>query len=179
MTLLLLCVGIAVYVKKNQARSYIESAWQGSPSDLRGTLEQTFSCCGLDAWNDTWAVWSQCPTTNNICKDGTNPNIVPALWQQCSTCADALSDEFYTQFNTVGTCGIVFAVLMIFITGFVCCLIRGIHQKNMKHDLGGLHGTDDSAAPTSVPEPTTPGTAGGAVGTTIPSTSPPPVSTQV
>jgi len=172
MTLLLLAVGIAVYVKKNQAGSYISSAWISAPNDLRGSLQQAFGCCGLNLYNDTYAVWSQCP--------------IPACATAnsgCPTCGTALSNEFYSQFNTVGTCGIVFAVLMIVITGVVCCLIRGIHQKNLKHDLGGLHGTDDSASPTSVPDPSTPG-AGTGASAGVPSTTasggnPPPVNTQV
>jgi hypothetical protein len=168
MTFLLLCVGSAVYAKKNEARSYIDSGWQGAPDDVRASLQGTFGCCGLNYWNDSFAV-QPCPA---------GPDIVANI-----SCGDTIADQFYKQFNTVGTCGIVFAVLMTVCVTFVCCLIRGIRLKNAKADISGLSPGDDSANPTTVPDPNTPGATASAAaaqpaGTTLPA-NPPPVSTQV
>jgi len=151
MTFLLLVVGIAVDVKKNSAGSYIRSGWISASNDVRGGLQQLFQCCGLDGFNDTYAV-QPCPTAA-----GSN---VP--------CAPTMESEFYQQFNTVGTVGIVFAVLMTVFLAFVCCLIRGIHAKNMKADVGGLNPGDDSANPTTLDSPGATASAAAA--------SPPPVS---
>lgn len=154
MTFLLLCVGLAVFVKKNEARSYIDDGWRSTSPDVRGSLQQFFGCCGLNYWNDTDANWLMCPT-------GLAVNI---------SCGDALANDFYKQFDTVGTCGIVFAVLMTLCIMFVCCLIRGIQRKNMKADVGGLHPGDDSANPTSLDTP------GATASAAASATAPPPVS---
>jgi len=61
MTFLLLVVGIAVYVKKNDAQSYIESGWISASPDIRGGLEWSFTCCGLRYFNDSYANWALCP----------------------------------------------------------------------------------------------------------------------
>jgi len=156
MTFLLLCVGLAVFVKKNDARSYINSGWTSSSPDVRGSLQQLFGCCGLNYWNDTDAVWLYCPT-----------NLIANI-----SCGDVIASDFEKQFNTVGTCGIVFAVLMTLCIMFVCCLIRGIQRKNMKHDVSGLNPGDDSANPTSLDTPGATASAAAAASTTAP----PPVS---
>jgi len=135
--------------------------------DVRGSLENFFGCCGLDSFNDSFANWAQCPNF------GVNVTTGPA-------CGDILANEFYTQFNTVGTCGIVFAVLMSLCIAFVCCLIRGIQRKNMKSDVGGLHPGDDSANPSTLHDPNSPGAVASAAATGgVPGSTgvPPPVST--
>jgi hypothetical protein len=98
MTFLLLVVGIAVYAKKDEAGSYIESGWMAASPDVQGGLQQLFDCCGLRTYNDSYANKAQCPV---------GPNIEPRA------CGPVLTDDFYKQFNTVGTTGIVFAVLMV------------------------------------------------------------------
>jgi len=172
MTFLLLVVGIAVYAKKNDAGSYIQSGWSAASNDVRNSLQQYFVCCGLNYWNDsTGNAWPpyDCPNWQDPVSGAT---VRPTNTSGEPPCAPVLTNEFYQSFNTVGTCGIVFAVLMSLCVTLVCCLIRGIQQRNMKHDITGLNPGDDSANTTV--DPNTPGaTASAAAGTTA---MPPPVS---
>jgi len=164
LTFLLLVVGIAVYAKKNDAGSYIDSGWNSSSDDVKSSLQSFFWCCGLNAWNDSAAALP-CPVST----DQNSPNTT-------QPCGPILKNDFYQQFSTVGTCGIVFAILMSLCVALVCCLIRGIQQRNLKSDINELHPGDDSANPTTV-DPNTPGAtmsaAASAPGST--GTVPPPV----
>jgi hypothetical protein len=51
--------------------------------------------------------------------------------------------------------------VQIVCTTIVCCLIRAIHTRNLKHDVAGLHpGGEDSTAPGTIAD--TPGMGRGA-----------------
>jgi len=136
-TILLLGVGSAVYAKRNDVDSYIHSGWQGAGVDLRNSLQIAFSCCGLDSYNDTYAVWP-CPGVSWT-STGWFKNVdYPA-------CAPTLDSAFSSDLTTAGGCGIAFAVVMIVGMCFVCFLMDGIKRKRMEQDLATLRATNEAA----------------------------------
>jgi len=132
-TFLLLVVGLAVYVKRNEAGYYMSKGWEAAfnPIDngVINALQITFECCGLYTYNDTWAG-VPCP--------------VPSYVQ----CLGLLESQFYSSFYALGSAAIAFAVLMVFSLLFVCCLMRAIKNKSLQADLNKLHPSgEDSSAP--------------------------------
>jgi len=147
MTFLLLVVGIAVYAKQNQAASYMTQGWMLADSSFRATLQNAFSCCGLNSFNETGTAVLPCPSSSYAYDQYNN-----LMWGRY--CLPIIQSDFQSSFNTVGSTGIAFAFLMIVGLVFVCCLIRGIRQKSLKNDLDQLHTGDDSAASPTAVEPT-------------------------
>ena len=114
----LFALAIAVYVKKDQAASYISSGWQYAPSDARQALEVEFACCGLSSFpaNATAA----CPSPSLV--------IIP----QNQTCLPLFVAAFQSNYSTAGGCGIAFAVLMGCWVALAVLLVRGITVKRAR-----------------------------------------------
>lgn len=132
-TFLLLVVGLAVYVKRNEAGYYMSEGWKAADRDIRWGLQWSFSCCGLYEWNDTYAALP-CPA-----------DVISNV-----SCLPTLESQFSSSFYTLGSAAIAFAVLMVFSVFFVCCLMRGIKNKSLQADLAQLH-PEDSSTTSAVP----------------------------
>jgi len=116
MILLLLAVGIAVYTKKDQANYYITDGWMNASPDVRNSLQQAYSCCGLNYWNETLTAYQPCPTLTTS--------------QQPTGCLPVLAASFNSSFKSLGATGIAFAVLMAIGLTFSLILMRGIRKLN-------------------------------------------------
>jgi len=128
LTFLLLVVGAAVVANKDQASTYMTRGWAKLDNGGRNTIQDQFSCCGLKAWNDTYA--------GSVCPPG-GPSQ--------RACLPVFTDLFVSNFNKAGTAGIVISFLMVLFLAFVCLLMRGIKAKKLKADLDQLHTGEDSA----------------------------------
>jgi hypothetical protein len=120
-TIILFAVGIAVYVKKNDADWIITEAWNDGGKDVQLSLQNALDCCGLKTVNDTGYG---CPA-----------NIVPAT---AATCLPIMVDQFNGSFLTAGACGIAFSVIMLAGLVFVCYLMTGIKRKQEEQDIAKL-----------------------------------------
>ena len=111
----LFALGIAVYVEKDQASTYISQGWQYSPNDVKQALEIEFACCGLTAVpaNTT----ASCPS----------PTLVTIPQNQ--TCLPLFVSAFQSNYVTAGGCGIAFAVLMGCFIVLAVLLVKGITIK--------------------------------------------------
>jgi len=109
---ILIGVGIAVYVKKDQANFYITQGWLAASNDVKIGLQAAFQCCGLNAFNDSDAG-APCPSSIPVGTQG-----LP--------CLNLMSSEFASSFNTAGACGIAFSILMIISLFFIGFLMKGI-----------------------------------------------------
>jgi len=123
-TIILFAVGIAVYVKRDDAQSLIREAWMDSPPDVRASMQNYVECCGLDTFNDTNGV-QPCPPTAG--SDGSGVACMPKM-----------VDIFKSSFTTAGACGIAFSVIMLAGLGFVCYLMSGIRRKREEQDIAKL-----------------------------------------
>lgn len=63
-TIILLGVGAAVYANRNDAPKYISDGWTKANNDIRVDVQNYYSCCGLNTYNDTLAG-QPCPVTNS------------------------------------------------------------------------------------------------------------------
>ena len=130
LTLILFFVGIAVYVERNNALTYIQQGWNTASPDLKQSLEGIFQCCGCcDAqyMND-----STCSIADTQLQQGCGPVFV---------------SYFQQYYVTAGGCGIGFAVVMFLGMLLVCFLMQGIKQKRAEQDLAKLrvsHNADDA-----------------------------------
>ena len=135
LTLILFFVGIAVYVERNSASTYITQGWNTASPDLRHSLQTIFACCGCcDAQyvqiNSTQA--DACVITD------------PTLQQGCLSVFTSYFQQYYV---TAGGCGIGFAVVMFVGMLVVCFLMQGIKKKRAEQDLAKLranHNADDA-----------------------------------
>jgi FtsH-binding integral membrane protein len=115
-SIILISLGIAVYVEKDNASTLLAKAWVKAPQDLRADIQAGLVCCGRYG-NSTCGDINDCafPCPNNTETVG----CVPIL-------ADALKDNLVT----AGNCGIAFSVIMVAGLIFICFLMRGIQSKN-------------------------------------------------
>ena len=130
LTLILFFVGIAVYVERNNAASYITQGWNTASPDLKQSLESIFQCCGC--------------CTNAYVNDSTCSISTPALQQGCLPVFVSYFQQYYV---TAGGCGIGFAVVMFLGMLIVCFLMQGIKQKRAEQDLAKLrvsHNADEA-----------------------------------
>ena len=111
----LFALGIAVYVKKAQAGSYISAGWQYAPADVKQTLEIEFACCGLTAFPSN--ATASCPSAALV--------TIP----QNQTCLPLFVAAFQSNYVTAGGCGIAFAVLMGCFIALAVVLVKGITIK--------------------------------------------------
>jgi len=119
--LTLFALGIAVYVQKNNADTYIIEGWQYSPPDVRQALMIEFKCCGLQTW------------PKNTTTDCPPPNLVTIPTGQI--CLPLFEESLKSNFMTAGGCGIAFAVLMGTVTIFVVILLDGLTRRKKQFDL--------------------------------------------
>jgi len=138
-TIILFCVGIAVYVKRNDSATYINEGWTAANTDLRRSLQSAFSCCGLLTWNDSQAVLP-CPGYSFSSSGAIIATPPPSFMVGCSA---ALQSSFNSSFTTAGGCAIAFAVIMILGMAFVLYLINGIKKKRLEQDLQTLRQSND------------------------------------
>ena len=133
LTLILFFVGIAVYVERNNAATYITQGWQTATPALRSSLQSIFQCCG-------------CCTSQYVQSNDTAfPCSLPANAQQ--GCLPVFVSYFQSYYVTAGGCGIAFAVIMFVGMLIVCFLMQGIKQKRAEQDLAKLranNNTDDA-----------------------------------
>ena len=123
-TIILFAVGIAVYVKKDDADWILTEAWDNGGSDIQISLQNALECCGLNKYNDTG---KGCPAVF----DSTPQSQVP-------TCLPMMVDTFNSSFHTAGACGIAFSIIMLAGLVFVCYLMTGIKRKQEEHDIAKL-----------------------------------------
>jgi len=150
LTLLLLAVGIGVYSQKEQAGYYIEQGWLTTTPDVQQTFQQTFGCCGLYQFNDTYTprsfrgVGYQCPAASYT-QYGTPPNITITNGQPC---LPKMSQAFKDNFSKMGATGVSFAVLMLIYLVIACVLLQSIRKRSATEE--SLHTGEDSSAPPPV-----------------------------
>lgn len=121
LTLLLLIVGIAVYVERNNASKYMIEGWRSSNNDVKVIVQLEFQCCGLMSYNDV-EKGDPCPD-NLPSKEG---------------CLDSLKGSFRNNFTQLGAVGISFAVLMIVFLIFAGLLMKGIQRKKFDEDIASI-----------------------------------------
>jgi len=119
-TVILFAVGIAVYVKRNQAGMYITQGWQAADQDMKGSLQAAFFCCGLLIFNGT----NDGPYTWPC-----GPDMKPTETLPTEPCHDLMLQSFQDNFYTAGSCGIGFSVVMIVSLAFTAYLMVGIRDS--------------------------------------------------
>ena len=137
LTLVLFFVGIAVYVERNNAATYITQGWATASPDLRQSLEQIFACCGC--CSSSYVQINATSTQDYPCVIAD-----PALQQGCLSVFTSYFQQYYV---TAGGCGIGFAVVMFAGMLVVCFLMQGIKQKRAEQDLAKLranHNADEA-----------------------------------
>lgn len=123
-TIILFAVGIAVYVEKDKAADLITTAWTNGGSDVQQSLQNAYTCCGLN----------QVPANITV-------GACPPLATQ--PCLPMLVDTFKSAFNTAGACGIAFSVIMLAGLIFICYLMTGIKRKREEQDIQKLRSGGD------------------------------------
>lgn len=118
-TIILFAVGIAVYVKKDDAQSLLNTAWVDSPNDVRASLQAYVECCGLYRFNDSLAAQ-------------------PCAVAYTEPCMPKMVKIFNDSFKTAGACGIAFSIIMLAGLAFVCYLMSGIRRKKDEQDIAKL-----------------------------------------
>lgn len=133
-TIILLAVGIAVYVKKNQADYYLSQAWIAScptptgatavnctQSGIVPNIQKALQCCGLNAYKDQYSAFdSTCPA---------NPT---------SACLPGMVSTFQNSFSSAGGAAIAFAVIMLVSLLFIGLLMRGIRITRSNRQMEQL-----------------------------------------
>ena len=134
LTLILFFVGIAVYVERNNAATYIDQGWETAPPDLRQSLQQIFQCCGCCGPN----YEPQNATASTArCDETVSPNMVG--------CLPVFTSYFQSYYVTAGGSGIAFAVIMFLGMLLVCFLMKGIKDKRAEQDLAKLRASNNTA----------------------------------
>lgn len=137
-TIILLAVGIAVYVKRNDASYYLSQGWIASCTLTTSTapayncstsavvlnVQNALSCCGLSSSNDMFTANSttgyQCPQAN------------------AQPCLPLMTSTFTNNFSTAGGVGIAFAIIMLVSLLFIGLLMRGIRITRNARQLEQL-----------------------------------------
>jgi hypothetical protein len=117
-TVILFAVGIAVYVKKDQADIYIRQGWMEAGVDTRSSLQAAFFCCGLIQFNHTDDGPMTWPCGGEL------PDPAPT-----DPCLDHMLTSFQDNFHTAGSCGIGFSVVMIVSLAITAYLMVGIRES--------------------------------------------------
>jgi len=131
LSIVLIAVGIAVFVEKNNASVYINNGWKNAGVGLRTSLQNSFSCCGLNSWGDSWSAdYSTCTPPDTTCNCPTS-SLAKNNGGTGVACGPVLQNAFYNNFNTAGICGIVFSVVMFLTLFFICYLMIGIRTVDM------------------------------------------------
>ena len=104
-------------MKRDEAAVYIDQAWREGGDDTRATLQYAFWCCGLKTWNDSEVAREPC--------DGLTPD-APAVG---TTCEPLMVQSFKDNYQTAGSCGIAFSVIMLASLAFSAYLMRGIRES--------------------------------------------------
>jgi len=147
LTLLLLAVGIGVYSQEGQAGYYIEQGWITTTPDVQQTFQNTFACCGLYQFNDSFTP-RQFRGQGYICPGtsyqliGTPPNTTVVNGQACLL---VMSQAFQNNFSKLAGTGVAFAVLMLIYLVIACILLQSIRKRSMTEEV--LHTGEDSSAP--------------------------------
>jgi len=126
LTIILFSVGIAVYVKKNEADVYITEAWVESSDDTRQSLQNAFWCCDLVQFNETCQT-EQAPAGQPCLSPCDMPANAPDA--PVSTCLPLMTSSFTNNFQTAGACGIAFSIIMVVCLLFTAYLMVGIRQS--------------------------------------------------
>ena len=134
LTLILFFVGIAVYVERNNAGTYINQGWATAPPDLKQSLQQIFQCCGC--CNAGYEP-SNATASTAACDITVSPNQVG--------CLGVFTSYFQSYYVTAGGCGIAFAVIMFLGMLLVCFLMKGIKDKRAEQDLAKLRASNNVA----------------------------------
>jgi hypothetical protein len=139
LAIITISIGIAVYVKKDDANNVIAQGWTRASLDTKITLQNAFNCCGGVQFNTSIIgdpklidpslidAPQPCPMTSRtgyVFKDGDNVPIGTA-------CVGVMADDFAALYKTAGSCGIAFSVLMLVALAFICYLMSGIRAKGM------------------------------------------------
>lgn len=135
LTLILFFVGIAVYVERNNATTYIQQGWTTAPPDLKASLQQIFQCCGC--CTDAYVPVLNATASQPVCDATTSP-------QQLG-CLGVFTSYFQSYYITAGGCGIAFAVIMFLGMLLVCFLMKGIKDKRAEQDLAKLRASNNTA----------------------------------
>ena len=122
-TVILFAVGIAVYVKRDQADVYIAKAWAAASVDTKDSLQAAFSCCGLVVFNLSGSAQDSDDGAYAYPCDLPRPDITAA-----NPCQPIMVSSFQTNFNTAGSCGIAFSVVMVLSLALTAWLMRGIRE---------------------------------------------------
>jgi hypothetical protein len=107
-------------VKRNQASVYISQAWISGSTDTRAALQIAFYCCGLVTFNQTLTMDDSLPG------DYRAPCNAPGPTQPCQ---DLMVASFQNNFQTAGSCGIAFSVIMLVSLAFTAYLMVGIRES--------------------------------------------------
>jgi hypothetical protein len=118
-TVILFAVGVAVYVKRNQASVYISQAWISGSLDTRAALQIAFYCCGLVNFNDSLTMDNNPPVYRSPCDQ-------PGPTQPCQ---DLMVASFQNNFQTAGACGIAFSIIMLVSLAITAYLMVGIRES--------------------------------------------------
>lgn len=123
MTVILFAVGIAVYVKRDQADVYIAKAWAASSVDTKDSLQAAFSCCGLVVFNVSGSALDS--------DDGAYayPCDKPRPSEFTNPCQPIMVTSFQDNFHTAGSCGIAFSVVMLVSLALTAWLMVGIRES--------------------------------------------------
>ena len=132
LTLILFFVGIAVYVERNDASTYISQGWSTAPPDLKQSLQQIFQCCGCC---DAGYQPQNATATQPACDASTSPTM--------TGCLPVFVSYFQSYYVTAGGCGIAFAVIMFMGMLLVCFLMKGIKDKRAEQDLAKLRASNN------------------------------------
>lgn len=117
--MILFAVGIAVYVKRNQADVYITEAWISSGDDTKSSLQAAFMCCGFTMFNAS-------------VEDGGGIYTWPCdKPDQGATmaCKSIMLDSFQSHYQTAGGCGIAFSCIMVISLAITAYLMVGIRES--------------------------------------------------
>jgi len=109
---LLFGAAVAVLASKNSESDLLYSGWVIIANGGRVALQQDYSCCGLYAWNDTYAG-QPCPS--NMTTNG-NP------------CMPALVSAMAGSFSSIGTFGLIVSIIMLGLSIVSYFLIRNISK---------------------------------------------------
>jgi hypothetical protein len=127
--ILIICqiaVGIAVYVKQDQAPEMMRLGWNEAPNGIRVLIQDTLQCCGLDVYNFTGVPGVPVTAQTSGLAGQPCPDPIKVPNSYLVTCKSILIDKVKSSYVTVGVVAIVFAFLQIVGLLFAMCLIRGI-----------------------------------------------------
>jgi len=149
-TILLLAIGIGVMAKKDEAGYYMTQGWGSANSGTRETLQNSFSCCGLNSYGPTDPLNAVLPCPN-ITSPTSYCNTLVNGYYECA-CLNSLISAFNSSYNDLGATGVSFAVFMFIGMVAVCYLTRAIRLKAevAAGDTEKIDSIEDSSSPTTI-----------------------------